>query len=128
MPGDADGGGVRTRLLFRTRPDDEGRVDDSKVETGDAPLWLARSQDERLAELTTEDAETKEAPLRRDVRSLGILLGRVLREQEGDALYAAVEEMRGLLIESRGETAGRDPSPPALSDAGMDRASAIVAA
>jgi len=128
MPEGADGGGVRVRLLFRkrTRTTKRGRVDDSGA--GDAPLWLARSQDERLAELTAEDAETKEAPLRRDVRSLGILLGRVLREQEGDALYAAVEEMRGLLIESRGETAGRDPSPPALSDAGMDRASAIVAA
>ncbi|HSU17196.1 phosphoenolpyruvate carboxylase, partial [Longimicrobium sp.] len=103
-------------------------MDDVKVGTGDGPLWRAPSQEERLAELVTEDAATKEAPLRRDVRSLGILLGRVLREQEGDALYAAVEELRGLLIEGRGESAGRDPSPPALSDAGMDRASAIVAA
>jgi phosphoenolpyruvate carboxylase len=57
-------------------------------------LWKAESQGERLAELTADGAG-KEAPLRRDVRSLGILLGRVLREQEGDALYGAVEELRG---------------------------------
>jgi len=94
----------------------------------DGPLWRAPSQEERLAELTADDAATKEAPLRRDVRSLGILLGRVLREQEGDALYAAVEELRGLLIHSRGgEPAAPEAAPPSSSDAGMDRAAAIIA-
>ena len=95
----------------------------------DGPLWRAPSQGERLAELTADDPAAKEAPLRRDVRSLGILLGRVLREQEGEALYAAVEELRGLLIRSRGAGPGDDDAaPPSSSDAGMDRASAIVAA
>ena len=86
------------------------------------PLWRTGSQHERLAELTGEDAELKEAPLRRDVRSLGILLGRVLREQEGEALYAAVEELRGLLIRSRGgdadARADASPSPENRSAAG----------
>src|SRR5206468_9948622 len=39
--------------------------------------------------------------LRRDVRSLGRLLGEVLKEQVGDELFAAVEELRLLLIEHR---------------------------
>jgi len=99
---------------------------DTRREAAAGPLWRAPSQEERLAELTADDAATKEAPLRRDVRSLGILLGRVLREQEGDALYAAVEELRGLLIRSRGEPAEPGATPPPSSDAGMDRASAIV--
>ncbi|HEX6805365.1 MAG TPA: hypothetical protein VF133_16925, partial [Terriglobales bacterium] len=48
-------------------------------------LWGAKDQGARLAELTasTED-RAKEHPLRRDIRSLGILLGRVLVEQAGE--------------------------------------------
>ena len=38
---------------------------------------------------------------RRDVRSLGILLGRVLIEQAGDHLFQTVEQLRRLLIQSR---------------------------
>ena len=43
----------------------------------------------------------KEAPLRRDVRSLGILLGRVLNEQAGAELFDTVERLRRLLIQHR---------------------------
>jgi phosphoenolpyruvate carboxylase len=80
------------------------------------PLWSADSQAERLAELTGDDPARKEAPLRRDVRSLGRILGQVLREQEGTELYAAVEELRRLLIRLRGastdeEDAGLLPAP-----------------
>src|SRR6202041_156314 len=39
--------------------------------------------------------------LRRDVRSLGILLGRVLVEQEGEAFFDMVEQLRHLLIQHR---------------------------
>ena len=45
----------------------------------------------------------KEAPLRRDVRSLGMLLGEVLREQAGEALFAEVEELRQIAIRRREE-------------------------
>jgi len=93
------------------------------------PLWRALTQAERLAELSGDDASRKEAPLRRDVRSLGILLGRVVREQEGDDLYAAVEELRQLLIRSRGGDAADDASPstePASGDEGTARAARIV--
>src|SRR4051812_16799800 len=64
-------------------------------------LWHVDDQAARLAELTSQDQELKEAPLRRDVRSLGRLLGEVLKEQVGDEFFAAVEELRLLLIEHR---------------------------
>src|SRR5215218_5117909 len=64
-------------------------------------LWNVDDQAARLAELTSQDRELKEAPLRRDVRSLGRLLGEVLKEQVGDKLFSAVEELRLLLIEHR---------------------------
>jgi phosphoenolpyruvate carboxylase len=50
----------------------------------------------------------KEAPLRRDVRSLGILLGGVLREQAGDPLYDAVEALRRTAIARREADAKED--------------------
>ncbi len=64
-------------------------------------LWNVQDQAARLAELTSQDSDLKEAPLRRDVRSLGRLLGEVLKEQVGDKLFSAVEELRLLLIEHR---------------------------
>jgi phosphoenolpyruvate carboxylase len=68
----------------------------------ETPLWSAEDQSSRLAELTAgTDELSKEAPLRRDVRSLGILLGRVLVEQAGDRLLDIVERLRRLLIHYR---------------------------
>jgi len=64
-------------------------------------LWNVDDQVARLGELTSQDADLKEAPLRRDVRSLGRLLGEVLKEQAGEDLFNAVEELRSLLIEHR---------------------------
>ncbi|HXM64358.1 MAG TPA: phosphoenolpyruvate carboxylase [Terriglobales bacterium] len=69
---------------------------------GDAPLWAADDQQDRLSELTAETSDSaKELPLRRDVRSLGILLGRVLVEQSGESLLNIVEHLRRLLIQHR---------------------------
>ncbi len=68
----------------------------------DHPLWIDGSQAARLAELTAGTSDpAKELPLRRDVRSLGILLGRVLVEQEGSAFLDVVEQLRHLLIQHR---------------------------
>src|SRR5215211_5630796 len=64
-------------------------------------LWNVDDQAVRLAELTSQHRDLKEAPLRRDVRSLGRLLGEVLKEQVGDKFFSAVEELRLLLIEHR---------------------------
>ncbi|MCA1632267.1 MAG: phosphoenolpyruvate carboxylase, partial [Acidobacteria bacterium] len=58
-------------------------------------------QGERLAELTSDDPELKEAPLRRDVRSLGHVLGRTLKEQAGVGLFEKVENLRRLTTEQR---------------------------
>ena len=68
----------------------------------DAPLWIDGTPAARLAELTAETSDpAKELPLRRDVRSLGILLGRVLVEQEGETFFDVVEQLRRLLIQHR---------------------------
>jgi phosphoenolpyruvate carboxylase len=65
------------------------------------PLWSPDDQSLRLVELTSSEAQLKDAPLRRDVRLLGRLLGEVLKEQAGQALFDAVEELRTLAIEYR---------------------------
>jgi phosphoenolpyruvate carboxylase len=91
-------------------------------------LWTADDQAERLAELISEGGEEKEAPLRRDVRSLGRLLGEVLKEQVGEELFAAVEELRSLLIRHRELRAPEKASGEATgyADQMIDRAQQIV--
>jgi phosphoenolpyruvate carboxylase len=66
-----------------------------------ASLWSPTNWPQRLAELQAPTGELKEAPLRRDVRSLGVLLGEVLREQAGLPLYEAVEDLRRTAIARR---------------------------
>src|ERR1700687_3085086 len=89
------------------------------------PLWKADDQQARLAELTAQsDEPAKDNPLRRDVRSLGSILGQTLVEQSGQDLFESVEELRRLLIEHR-ETARRHPEQ-ASSPALMEKAQAIV--
>jgi phosphoenolpyruvate carboxylase len=68
------------------------------------PLWNTDDQVSRLAELTAKsDDVIKDHPLRRDVRSLGVLLGQVLVEQAGASVFESVEELRALLIKHREE-------------------------
>ncbi len=77
------------------RPNYNGEMDGK-------PLWAAQDQQERLAELTAStDDPRKELPLRRDVRSLGILLGHVLAEQAGQVLFEVVEDLRRKFIAHR---------------------------
>jgi len=64
-------------------------------------LWSPANWPQRLAELEATAGELKEAPLRRDVRSLGALLGEVLREQAGDPVFQSVEELRQTAIARR---------------------------
>ena len=74
-----------------------------------ALLWNPESWTQRLAELEAQSGELKEAPLRRDVRSLGTLLGEVLREQAGEDLFAHVEALRQGTIRRRdAEARGSD--------------------
>src|SRR5580693_3151985 len=78
-------------------------------------LWSPSNWPQRLAELQAPTGELKEAPLRRDVRSLGMLLGEVLREQAGVPLFESVEELRQTAIARReaepSEIAAGSPSP-----------------
>ncbi len=95
----------------------------------DNPLWSEGAQATRLAELTADTADpAKELPLRRDVRSLGILLGRVLVEQEGEAFFDVVEELRRLLIQHREQPPSGAISTPelALGHSLMARAREII--
>src|SRR5215475_2670513 len=72
------------------------------------PLWKVEDQQARLAEFTASSAEpAKDNPLRRDVRSLGAILGHVISEQCGRELFDSVETLRRLLIERRDSTRRR---------------------
>src|SRR5438067_10142492 len=95
--------------------------------TDDQALWVPADQVARLEELITSDSEQKEAPLRRDVRSLGVLLGCVLKEQCGDALFEIVENLRETLIEHRELNVGSQESTSKNAGADlMARASELV--
>src|SRR5258708_7453043 len=73
-------------------------------------------QPPRPADLAADTADpAKELPLRRDVRSLGILLGRVLVEQEGEAFFDVVEQLRRLLIQHREQPPSGAISTPELA-------------
>jgi len=79
-------------------------------------LWSPTDWQQRLAELQAPTGELKEAPLRRDVRSLGALLGEVLREQAGLPLYEAVEDLRRTAIARREADASAAADNKALDD------------
>src|SRR5215210_3240253 len=89
------------------------------------PLWKPELQAERLEELTSDDARLKELPLRRDVRSLGRLLGEVLKEQAGHELFDSVEQLRLLAIEHRDLQSNQSPGLPCEYEL-MNRAKEIV--
>src|SRR5262245_48213916 len=79
-------------------------------------LWQADNQHDRLDELLGEPADLKERPLHRDVRSLGRLLGNVIREQEGEAFFDIVESLRKRSISGRAEGASFDPARRIIHD------------
>jgi phosphoenolpyruvate carboxylase len=93
-------------------------------------LWTPTDWPQRLAELQAPTGELKEAPLRRDVRSLGMLLGEVLREQAGNPLYDAVEALRRTAIarreaEAPQSRAANQASATARLQQALDRVSAL---
>ncbi|RPI26174.1 MAG: phosphoenolpyruvate carboxylase, partial [Acidobacteria bacterium] len=71
------------------------------------PLWRVEDQAARLAEITSDRSPEKEMPLRRDVRSLGRLLGQVLVEQGGRDLYEPVERLRRWAVRRREQSGAR---------------------
>ena len=86
-------------------------------------LWTPTSWSDRLAELEARSGGAKDAPLRRDVRSLGTLLGKVLREQPGNALFSAVESLRRTAI-ARREADAKDDVTAAQSH--LEQAQALT--
>ena len=93
----------------------------------DHPLWSDGPQAARLAELTADTSDpAKELPLRRDVRSLGILLGRVLVEQDGEAFFNVVEQLRRLLIQHREQPVSDATSQLEPDNSLMTRAREII--
>ncbi|WUR15111.1 phosphoenolpyruvate carboxylase [[Empedobacter] haloabium] len=68
---------------------------------------FASATDEQLREPTIEQSNTpaddKDAPLKEDIRLLGRLLGDVLREQEGEEVFAVVETIRQTAVRFRRE-------------------------
>ena len=88
-------------------------------------LWQVDDQQSRLAELTApSDEPAKDNPLRRDVRSLGAILGQVLAEQGGQELFEVVEGLRRLMIEHR-ESVRRNPDQASTSEL-LQKAQTIV--
>jgi phosphoenolpyruvate carboxylase len=85
-------------------------------------LWSASNWPQRLAELQAPTGELKEAPLRRDVRSLGVLLGEVLREQAGLPVYEAVEDLRRTAIARREAAASASDAHATLSQQHLQHA------
>jgi phosphoenolpyruvate carboxylase len=63
--------------------------------------WQAADQAKRLRKLTTCDPQEKEFPLRRYVRSPGLLPGEVIRAQAGMAVFQPEEQLRQLAIRHR---------------------------
>ncbi len=92
----------------------------------EAPLWSTHDQNGRLAELTANTTDPgKELPLRRDVRSLGKLLGQVIAQQAGEELFNKVEQLRRLLIQHRERRMG--PAGPESATPLLDEARRMVA-
>ena len=87
-----------------------------------ASLWSPTDWPQRLAELQAPTGDLKEAPLRRDVRSLGVLLGEVLREQAGLPLYEAVEDLRRTAIARREAAANLTDAHAALAEQHLQHA------
>lgn len=73
-------GGAQTKCASRLGSSSDEFLFDSSMESErNCALWKVNDQAERLAELVSDAGDLKEAPLRRDVRSLGRLLGEVVK-------------------------------------------------
>lgn len=72
----------------------------------------------------------KDEPLRHDIRLLGRLLGDTVRDQEGDAVYAIVEEVRQTAVRFArdGDPASRDQLAALLDPLPRDTTQAVVRA
>ncbi len=72
----------------------------------------------------------KDAPLKQDIRELGIFLGNILKEQEGEKLFETVEKLRALTKELRTNYSGkiRDKIIEEIDSLSIDDAHKVVRA
>ncbi len=91
-------------------------------------LWHVDNQADRLEEICSGETAVKEQPLRRDVRSLGRLLGAVIREQAGLETFHAEEQLRQLAIRHREQELEmqRNSSGSAADEALLDEMAALI--
>jgi phosphoenolpyruvate carboxylase len=83
------------------------------------------SSPSRRTEIISQSAEpAKDHPLRRDVSTLGSLLGQVLVEQAGQEVFDTVEQLRRLMIEHRYRV--RHESTTATSSELVTQAQAVI--
>lgn len=71
-------------------------------------LFAERGPKKLSAEATLVADDDKDALLRRDIRTMGSLLGTVIREHESDEILNKVEDMRSMAKTWRESGAGRD--------------------
>jgi hypothetical protein len=70
---------------------------------------------ESLTAPTASDG-SKDSLLRADIRTMGSLLGHIIREHHGEEIYDKIEELRALAKNWRQSGAGRQPETAAQSD------------
>ena len=92
----------------------------------DPLLWGVENQFERLNELLGVSSDVKEKPLRRDVRSLGRLLGNVIKEQEGERLFETVEALRRISIAHRASRTGFEPAQEVVRRVTLNEAARLA--
>lgn len=97
--------------------------------TDNRNFWWSPDQGKKLEELISCDQEIKQLPLRNDVRSLGKLLGLVIKEQAGEKLFAAEEQLRRLAIRHRklNHKSDRDRSEDLMEEELLQRTIEIIA-
>lgn len=88
-----------------------------------------QSTDDLSPSISNATASDKHAPLRGDVRTLGAMLGNVLKSQEGAALFDLVERVRVLSKASRGgDTAATEAFHALIASLSVEQAEVVARA
>ncbi|HKJ04228.1 MAG TPA: phosphoenolpyruvate carboxylase [Geopsychrobacteraceae bacterium] len=97
--------------------------------TDNGGFWWSYDQVKKIEELISCDKKLKDLPLRNDVRSLGNLLGLVIKEQAGEQLFSAEEQLRQLAIRRRElcSSSGGDLSESLIEKEQLQQTIAIIA-
>jgi phosphoenolpyruvate carboxylase len=75
--------------------------------------------------LSASAPEDRDAPLRADVRTMGSLLGRIIREHHGEGIFDKIEELRALAKKWREAGAGRNTETAGEAEAVLEELSTV---